>query len=66
MENHQLINQTSINFSQFYQRALLLVPYDDTTSPPTFERPDSKISIDKRLSSIETDIREIKEILKVK
>ena len=47
------------------QRALLLVPYDITTPPPKVERPDSKISIDKRLSSIETDIREMKEILKV-
>jgi hypothetical protein len=66
MENRQLINQTSINFSQFYQRALLLVPYDNSTSPPKVERSDSKSGIDKRLSSIETDIREIKEILKVK
>jgi hypothetical protein len=47
------------------QRALLLVPYDDTTNPPKIERLDSKVSIDKRLSSIETDLKEIKEILKV-
>jgi hypothetical protein len=47
------------------QRALLLVPYEDTRSPPKIDRPNSKISINKRLSSIEADIKVIKETLKV-
>jgi hypothetical protein len=67
-EYEDLVGDTVVIYETEHEgkRAFLLVPSDDPTNPPKVEHTDSKINIDKRLSSIETDIKEIKKMLKVR